>query len=55
VCGIEDVEDVRIRQRALPFVNIGYDDPESPLPKSRQHSLRLTITKAVSHQLGFYG
>ena len=55
VRGIQHVQDVRIRQRALPLVNIGHDNPESPLSQSRQHGLRLTIPEAVSHQIDLYG
>jgi len=55
VGGIEHMEDVRVSQGTLPLVNIGYDDPESALPQSRQRGLRLTIAEAVSHQLGLHG
>ena len=53
VGSIEHVKHVRVRQGTLPVVQIGHDDSERTLPKSRQNHLRLTEPRPVVDQFRF--
>jgi len=48
VSSIEHMQNIRISQRTLAFIQVSYDHTERALPKSRKDGLRMTEAWAVS-------